>query len=323
MDSRPWIRAAALDTAEALLAHARAVPQDKLKWQPLDTGRSVLNQMAECASAFIFFRRTLMEGSGKWVTPEIFAEARAQWDQYNSVAEIEEDMTANINDFYDFAAGLPDESMDVVIDMMPGWSLPIKEALFMPLQNMIYHLGQISQIQVMLGDQGMHRLPGANSEPFHGLDPRPFLAATARAGAPRVVSNFDSMPEDKRDWTPAEGMRSARQQLAEVVQAYGWSEHILTKRTIEGIAMDPESGAAAAEAIYAKGLEASLTEAIDSWEKAMMAVPAEDLDEKVELFAPGWFESLQSNAWYPVWNQIYHTGAVAYFQTLYGDGEMH
>ncbi len=324
MDRRPWIRAAAFDVMGALMENARAVPADKLDWQPTETSRSVLNQMGECAGVPIFFRRCIQEGSADWATPEVRAEAMSNWAAYRSLGEIDEDLTANLNDFYDFADTLTPEQMEPKIEIFPGWSPSAGDLIFAVVWNMIHHLGAISQIQLLLGDKEMHRIPSATSDDFAGLDPRPLLAGLAESAAGDIARNWAAMDgAGKLDWTPGEGVRSARHQLAEAVQSFGWSSFILSKRTVEGLPMSEDDTAALAAKIESDGIEAAALQAVAEWKEAMSAVPAEELDHRIDMFAPGWQESLQSCAWYPVWNSIYHIGAACSFQNGYGDREMH
>jgi hypothetical protein len=324
MDHRPWIRAAAFDVMESLMANARAVPADKLDWKPTETSRSVLNQMGECAGVPIFFRRCIQEGSADWATPEVRAEAMSGWAAYRTLGEIDEDIASNLNDFYSFAEGLTNEQLEPKIEVFPGWSPTAGDLLFAVVWNMIYHLGAISQIQLLLGDQEMRRLPSATSEAFAGLDPRPLLAGLAESAAGDIARNWAAMDEaGKLDWSPGEGVRSARHQLTEAVQSFTWSSFMLENRTIEGLPMSEEEGAAFAARIESEGVEAVARQAIADWKGAMEAVPAEDLDIRIDMFTPGWQESLQSCAWYPIWNSIYHIGAACSFQVQYGDHQMH
>jgi hypothetical protein len=135
-----------------------------------------------------------------------------------------------------------------------------------------------------------------------------------------------AVPADKVDWKPLEEGRSVLDQAREMAQCPIWAIEIITSNEppkFEG----PE-------------MEAQMT-LMASWEsvEACKKVCDENLAKLAECFQSISDERLKETKWlpfdggrdftvaemmdYPRWNFNYHTGQIAYVQTLYGDKGMH
>lgn len=143
--------------AERLFKTARAMPQEKLSWSPLDAGRTALDQLQECAQASLFFGAMLRDRAVPDFDAARFEEmraARAGWtldDCERAARENTEAFCAVVRDF-------PDDDLQKTLFIPFGGGMDSTYADIMMLHawNMTYHWGQINYIQTLYGDREMH-----------------------------------------------------------------------------------------------------------------------------------------------------------------------
>ena len=134
---------------------ARAVPDDKLNWKPLDNGRTVLDLLSDAAQAPAFgvgmLRGTLQYG------PELFqrmAAERAAWtreDAFKHLAENTRQLIEEINN-------LPDEKLNepLTLPMGGGMTMPVGAWTLMAYRSFMSRTAQINYIQTLYGDFDRH-----------------------------------------------------------------------------------------------------------------------------------------------------------------------
>jgi hypothetical protein len=137
---------------------ALAVPGDKADWVPMGEARSVLNQMQEVAVYASWFGPIIRDlevprskDQGIDETMNKARELTSLEDCVNYARETTSDLCRAISTF-------PDEALDleVTLPFGGGQTASMADVLCLHAWNMIYHLGQINQMQLMLGDREMH-----------------------------------------------------------------------------------------------------------------------------------------------------------------------
>lgn len=136
---------------------AAAVPADKADWVPAGQMRSALNQMQEIAT------------SGTWFLPIIEMSRVPVFDdetkkEHTRFRRTMSTIDACINEARQSTGPLcqaiiafrdSDLDKEIVLPFGAG-KTSMADVLMMHYWNMVYHLGQINQIQLMLGDTVMH-----------------------------------------------------------------------------------------------------------------------------------------------------------------------
>ena len=145
----------AIDT---LFRTARAVPADKLDWRPLDEGRSVLDQLQECAQIPLWHARFLQTRVVYPVDEESFRQELEKRRQWSTLDECERACRDNGERLFAAIRAIPDDELDHMIELPfnGGMSLSLADILMLHHNNTIYHLGQINYIQTLYGDKDMH-----------------------------------------------------------------------------------------------------------------------------------------------------------------------
>ena len=136
---------------------ASAIPLDKLTWSSMGGMRSVLNQMQEIAT------------SGTWFIPIVESRVLPVFDQdmakehtrfrntFRSLEECINEARQSTAQLCQAIVAFPDKDLDFEVNFPFGvGNTTMADVLAMHYWNMVYHLGQINQIQLMLGDQAMH-----------------------------------------------------------------------------------------------------------------------------------------------------------------------
>ncbi len=141
---------------EALLSQAKRVPADKLDWKPLEAGRSVLDQLQECAVIAGFYKSLLATYLMPEFGPEFMADynkARAELDTMAKVESMLRENTATA--VAAIRRAVPD---DVIENEMPFFGpepWKVYSVMNAHAWNMHYHTGQICYVQTLLGDKDM------------------------------------------------------------------------------------------------------------------------------------------------------------------------
>ena len=136
---------------------AAAVPAEKLDWSPMGKARSVLNQMQEIATSGTWFI-PLVESR---VLPVFDAEMAKAHTRFRNTFDTIEDCIAearqSTGQLCQAIVAFPDVELDNEVTLPFGAGMTtMADVLAMHYWNMVYHLGQINQIQLMLGDTKMH-----------------------------------------------------------------------------------------------------------------------------------------------------------------------
>lgn len=142
------------EAAETLIRNVRAMPPDKLTWQPLDVGRTTLSQLQECAIICGFSIFTLTNHTLPPDFNEAYGRELAEIDTADkAVARLEE----RIEQLAATIAAVPDGDLEKTVTM-PWRPAPVSlaELMFMNYWNVAYHIGQVSYIQILYGDNEMH-----------------------------------------------------------------------------------------------------------------------------------------------------------------------
>lgn len=132
---------------------ALAVPADKADWSPGGAARSTLSQMREVAKTGVWFLPILAGGK--------FPGGEDHQEMTHDLSTVEECVAAareSIGQLCQAIARFPDEGLEIEISLPFGGGtvLPMSDVLSLAAWNFIYHLGQINQLQLMLGDRDMH-----------------------------------------------------------------------------------------------------------------------------------------------------------------------
>jgi hypothetical protein len=156
MDARSLIILRTNKCVDALFSTVRAMPEDKLDWQPMGIGRSALDQVRECAQAPSWFSVLLAKREFVFDQERYqeMVEERSQWD----LDTCEKLCRKNTKVLAKVIQGFPEE------DMLKTMSVPLAENLewsFFDIMNLhywntVYHIGQINYIQTLYGDKEMH-----------------------------------------------------------------------------------------------------------------------------------------------------------------------
>lgn len=144
-------------SAQAVFKCARAVPEDKLDWKPLDIGRSVLDQARECAMCPDWCTQ-IIRGDGPEWTEELAADMKVQQEAWKTIDDCERECNARLETLFELFRSLGDDRL-AETKWLPydgGRDFTTVEMMEYPRWNFDYHAGQISFIQTLYGDKEMH-----------------------------------------------------------------------------------------------------------------------------------------------------------------------
>lgn len=137
-----------------------------------------------------------------------------------------------------------------------------------------------------------------------------------------LARNLAAMPPEKQDWRPEESTRSALQQVQECAVINGWAAEILRTGDVPPLSHD-EFARKTSELDTADKAIAALRAATDDLVGVIGSLPDELLDHTIQLPWESTPVTLAEAMWISYWNMAYHTGQLAYIQTMYGDKDMH
>lgn len=140
------------EVSRTLIAIAQATPEDRLNWQPLDNGRSMLNQLIECSLA-----------NWKWTTilrtRAFFSISKDVWEETANELDTLEKVTARLRkttaDLVDAIRSMPVEQLSETVDT-PWGPYSLARCCLHAYWNMAYHEGQLNYIQTLYGDFEEH-----------------------------------------------------------------------------------------------------------------------------------------------------------------------
>ena len=138
--------------------YAIAVPEAKLTWKPLDSGRSVLEMTRELAMCADWGYDAL---TGKGMEEEANSESVMEWDAWLTVEECKQAATIKLERFYALVSSYPDEKLTLTLELPYGpdgsmRTFSMAEMMNYPHWNAVYHQGQIAYIQTLYGDFRTH-----------------------------------------------------------------------------------------------------------------------------------------------------------------------
>ena len=139
-----------------------------------------------------------------------------------------------------------------------------------------------------------------------------------------LIRAVEALPEDKRDWKPAESARSALDQLREVALSPQFHRSILATGQPPAPELHAQLGRQAAELTDLESCRSAALQATSDLCSAISQLPDGWLEREVTLpFKRAMTVSLADVCFLHYWNTVYHLGQVNYLQTLLGDREMH
>ena len=144
--------------SEDIVRCARASPDDKLNWKPLENGRSTLDILQEVAQSPQWGVSILTARACPPFNPEMFAEMKKERSAWTTIDACATAMRENNEKLFAIIRDYPDEDLAKRIELpfMPGMVLTLAEIALTQYWNATYHLGQINYIQTLLGDFEMH-----------------------------------------------------------------------------------------------------------------------------------------------------------------------
>lgn len=137
--------------AQALAAAVEATPDDRLAWQPLDQGRSILQQLIDCALANLKWA-LILQNRAYGRLPRAFADVAEMslTTRDAALARLQE----TVEQLATAIETLSDDEIGRVLSVPAedGVDLTLAEACLSPYWNMVYHEGQVRYIQTLYGD---------------------------------------------------------------------------------------------------------------------------------------------------------------------------
>jgi uncharacterized damage-inducible protein DinB len=144
-----------------------------------------------------------------------------------------------------------------------------------------------------------------------------FLAVATQKASVELVAALQRLPEDKRDWSPAETARTAFDQVAECAILNGYTANLIQTRVWPSNGYD-EFLKAKTE-LLSQGWEALHALLQENTLKAIAAIrttPDDVLQTEIELpFAKATLAEILA---YPYWNMSYHQGQINYIASILG-----
>lgn len=145
------------DAKSELVRTAVAVPDDKLQWQPLDKGRTVLDMLGEVAQTAAYAATLAHSRGEEKMTREIFGkwkEERADWTREIALEKLEsatQELLAEIESLSE------DElAKDVTMTMHSEVTMPLAAWIMLAYRTFVSRFAQINYIQTLYGDFGFH-----------------------------------------------------------------------------------------------------------------------------------------------------------------------
>lgn len=137
---------------------AQALPEDRSQWVPMGDVRPVLSQMQEIATTARWFLPIIRDGLIPDFDEHAIREAVRLRQSFDTIEKCVEGAKESLGELCSAISAFPDERLEAEITLPfgGGMAMTMADVLSLPSWNMIYHLGQINQIQLMLGDREMH-----------------------------------------------------------------------------------------------------------------------------------------------------------------------
>lgn len=150
-----------IDNAKAAAAdafrYAKAVPEDKQGWKPLESGQSVISMCRELGMTPTWGLQVLtgrMEEGGD----DARAKQRQEMDSWATVEACEQQFAERFALLADHYRSMTEEDFvkTMWLPFNGGRDHTYLELMDYPRWNCTYHMGQIAYIQTLYGDREMH-----------------------------------------------------------------------------------------------------------------------------------------------------------------------
>ena len=137
---------------------ALAIPAEKQDWSPGGDARSALNQMQEIAVAATWFLNVMQDLRVPREPERSIDETMERARQLKTIEECVEMARSTTSELCRAIAAFPPEALEVeaTLPFGEGQTVSMADVLYLHAWNLTYHLGQLNQIQLMLGDREMH-----------------------------------------------------------------------------------------------------------------------------------------------------------------------
>jgi uncharacterized damage-inducible protein DinB len=135
-----------------LIQLLNATPAEKLRWKPLEYGRTVLELAVECILVNRKWALTLRQGDYTRVPAETAQQIEAACQD---VAQARHLLQESAEELADAILSVSDERLEERITA-PFGAYTVAECCLLGYWNMTYHEGQLSYIQTLYGDEAMH-----------------------------------------------------------------------------------------------------------------------------------------------------------------------
>lgn len=142
---------------EEVFRYAKAVPEDKVEWRPLEMGQSVLSMCRELAKTpdWAFY---VLTGAKPENPDTAAAEQKAEMESWTTVAQCDEVCREKLVRLFELYREMPDAQLAETkwLPFNGGRDHTFAELLDYPRWNFTYHLGQIGYIQTLYGDKKIY-----------------------------------------------------------------------------------------------------------------------------------------------------------------------
>jgi len=140
------------EAADRVITVAQATPPDRIAWQPMDNGRTILDQMVECSLANAKWAAILRSGSYADIPRPEAAKAYEECDTLETAVGR---VRTSADDLIHAIRAVPDT--DLSKDIPTPWgAYPMARCCVHAYWNMTYHEGQINYVQTLYGDFDEH-----------------------------------------------------------------------------------------------------------------------------------------------------------------------
>ncbi len=157
MHLKDFIINATSRSVDGIFRTARAMPEDKIEWKPMDQGRTVLDQLQEVAQAANFFSAVLEKKGDPQFSDEYWEQAREERKNWDTLDQCEEICKANTEKLFDHIRSLSDEDIDTTLKFEGSdREYSLADIMNFHLTHLNYHHGQINYMQTLYGDSENH-----------------------------------------------------------------------------------------------------------------------------------------------------------------------
>jgi hypothetical protein len=127
--------------------NAKAMPEEKLEWQPTPDNRTARALIEEVVMTTGF--------SAKLISTMQVPTDEPSKDGEKSLADLEAEHRAAAEEYLKAVKEFPEDKLHDTIDL-PWGKMTFLEVINYPYWNIMYHYGQLGYIQMMYGDKEMH-----------------------------------------------------------------------------------------------------------------------------------------------------------------------